>query len=727
MKKNYRLVLLAVLLNLFIWGFTLSAEKLPQPFIIIPQPQEVVLLKGPGIPEGKLQYLLIKGEFKRPVMGNILSQLTIVESAGNGTLTLILDRSIKNIPSDEGYILTIAGDKTEITAKGEAGLFYGCQTLEQLLEDSRDYNKPVPACKITDFPALSYRAVHFDVKHHLDHINYYYESIDRLARYKINAVVFEFEDKLRYRRQPLVGAPQSISIDEMAALTRYARERHIEITPLVQGLGHATFILKHQEYAGLRELNWNTWAFCPLNEGTYQVLFDLYRDAIDATPGSRYLHIGGDEIGNIGLCPRCKPMADREGMLSLSLYWLKRVCEFAEQNGRIPIFWDDMPLKQGGVYESTWSDEVTAAEAEDAWKKGTPELDKLLESFPKNCVYMRWNYSMARQPGNILALDWYKSRGLKAMIATATNTEGGMLFQPEIRDKGAASEGISTIRSFIQLAAERNIGGMLCTAWDDKSPHMENYWRGFVAAAEYSWSPQGRSLEECDKAWLQKEFGLTLPDYTALSDQLRKGSELWYQAYLKKGGRLDEDNSLQSLMRVEHWLPVLEGQEKVCFDYTTKLIDLPDPHNPGSWSIKYKERLDRAATEIKNHEAVEKKLADIRNSTRRNNYYWKLATALYRLQYTAPEILLALKECDTSDKAALDAGKEKLRSSVAGFNGAWNELKDVYSETRFLSYPQGYIPDRYFHVASQAEDLTWMIQPEILLKGILDRWMDQNK
>ena len=208
--------------------------------------------------------MVLKGEFKRPVTGNILSQLTIVKSAGNGTLTLILDKTIKNIPSDEGYILTVSDDKAEITAKGEAGLFYGCQSLEQLLEDSRDYNKPVPACKITDFPALSYRAVHFDVKHHLDHMNYYYESIDRLAKYKINAVVFEFEDKLRFRRQPLVGAPQSISIDEMAALTSYARERHIEITPLVQGLGHATFILKHQEYAGLRELSWNTWAFCPL-------------------------------------------------------------------------------------------------------------------------------------------------------------------------------------------------------------------------------------------------------------------------------------------------------------------------------------------------------------------------------------------------------------------------------------------------------------------------------
>ena len=323
-------------------------------------------------------------------------------------------------------------------------------------------------------------------------MNYYYESIDRLARYKINAVVFEFEDKLRYQRQPLVGAPQAISIDEMAALTQYARERHIEITPLVQGLGHATFILKHQEYANLREIPWNRWAFCPLNEGTYQVLFDLYRDAIDATPGSKYLHIGGDEIGNIGLCPRCKPTADKEGMLALNLYWLKRVCEFAKENNRIPIFWDDMPLQNAGLLESTDSYEMPLPEVERLWQKGIPKLDSLLLDFPKNCVYMRWNYSMARQDGNIRALDWYKSHGLNAMIATSTSI----------------SSDIGNIRSFIQLAGEKKIDGMLCTAWDDNSPHMETFWRGFIASAEYSWNPDGRSLEEFDIAWLQREFGI---------------------------------------------------------------------------------------------------------------------------------------------------------------------------------------------------------------------------
>ena len=720
MKKSFKLLFATGLLFAIVSWIGLPADKLPSPFVILPQPQSVVLLKGAGLESGKLHQIILKGEFKLPVMGNILSQMTIEKSAGKGTLTLILDKTISSVPSDEGYILTISQDRVEITSKSEAGLFYGCQSLEQLLEDAGDYKKPVPSCKITDYPVLSYRAVHFDVKHHLDHMNYYYESIDRLARYKINAVVFEFEDKLRYQRQPLVGAPQSISIDEMAALTRYARERHIEITPLVQGLGHATFILKHQEYANLRELPWNRWAFCPLHEGTYQVLFDLYRDAIAATPGSKYLHIGGDEIGNIGLCPRCKPMADKEGMLSLSLYWLKRVCEFAKENGRIPVFWDDMPLKEGGVYESTWSDEVTSEEAAKSWKEGIPKLDKLLEDFPKNCVYMRWNYSMARQPGNIKALEWYQSRGLQAMIATAANGEGGMLFQPEERDKGMASSGISPINSFIQLAAENNISGMLCTAWDDKSPHMENYWRGFVASAEYSWSPKGRTLEEYDKAWLQREFGISVPDYLSFNNQLRKGSVLWYEAFFKNGDLLSDENALQSLTQLEHWLKPLEGREKIRFDYTSKLIELPDLKSPGSWSQKYKDRLDRAVIEMNNYKNLSERLTELYNTSKRNRYYWSLSKALYDLQSNTPKILLALKEYDSGDKVQQQSGLENVKRAMNDFQNVWAEVQSVYGQTRFVSYPANYIPDRYFHLASQREDLTWMIQAQEMFFGMIE-------
>jgi len=711
---------------LFTALIALATDKLPSPFTILPLPQKVVLSQGKGMEFGRLKQLVLKGNFKLPVMGNILSALTIAKELINGTLTLVLDSTLSSIPSAEGYILSVAGTKAVITAKGPAGLFYGCQSLEQLLEDARDYKKPVPLCTITDYPVLSYRAVHFDVKHHLDHMNYYYESIDRLARYKINAVVFEFEDKLRYQRQPIVAAPQAISIDEMAALTRYARDRNIEITPLVQGLGHATFILKHPQYASLRELPWNKWAFCPLHEGTYQVLFDLYRDAIDATPGSKYLHIGGDEIGNIGLCPRCKPTADKEGMLSLSLNWLKKVCAFAKENGRIPIFWDDMPLKEAGVYESTYSDDVTAIAAAKSWQEGTPKLDSLLKEFPANCVYMRWNYTMARQPGNILALEWYKSRRLQSMIATATNAGGGLLFQEDERDKGMAASGVLSIRSFIQLAAEKNIDGMLCTAWDDASPHMENYWQGFIAAAEYSWFPTGRTPEEYDAAWLQKEFGIAMPGYVKLNSQLRAGSLLWYEAFFKNGSRIDGENALQGLSQVEHWLPPLDGHEKKQVDCAALLIDLPNLNSPGIWSLQYKDRLKKSQLEVAHYPALLKQITSLYNSSTKNRYHWQLALAMYELQMTAPRLLLALKEIDISYKVDRAKAIFKAQNAIINFKQAWHSLQQVYAQTRFIANPSNYVPDRYFHFASQREDLSWMVQPEEKYHAMIEKWMQDK-
>ena len=702
---------ISILITCLVFSIGLSAQKLPSPFIILPQPQSIVLLKGSGLESGKLESLILKGDFKRPVMGEILSRITTGKTAGKVSLTLILDTAFTSVPTGEGYVLTINGNKAEVISKGEAGLFYGCQTLEQLLEDARDYKKPVPACKITDYPALAYRAVHFDVKHHLDHINYYYESIDRLARYKINAVVFEFEDKLRYQRQPLVGAPQAISIDEMAALTRYARERHIEITPLVQGLGHATFILKHQEYANLREIPWNRWAFCPLNEGTYQVLFDLYRDAIDATPGSKYLHVGGDEVWNIGLCPRCKPTCDKQGRATLNLYWLKRVCEFAAENNRIPIFWDDMPFQTAGLLESMDDENMPSAEVVEKWEKGLPMLDSLLADFPKNCIYMRWNYSMARQDGNIRALDWYKSRGLSPMVATSTSI----------------SSEIKHIRSFIQLAVEKKIDGMLCTAWDDGSPHMETFWRGFIASAEYSWSPEGRTLEEFDIAWLQREFGIYLQNYTDFNNKLHESLVYWKTAYYRDGSRSGDNNALQSLAQLEHWLPLVEGMEKRCFDYTTKLIELPDLNSPGSWSLKNKELLDKAILEVDNFNAISEKFTELHSTSKRNRYYWEISLVLYKLHSSAPQLLLALKQCDTKNKSQLKEGIENLKKAMQDFKLAWAQVESVYSQTRFIAYPSNYVPDRYFHSASQREDLTWMIQCEEMYFGMIEKWLkNQN-
>ncbi len=715
-----------LVLLVLITGTSLRAEKLPEPFRVIPQPQQTVLLPGEGLSYGQLGYLVLKNNISRPVMGPVLTLLTEMVVPGRGSLTLFLDTTAAVPSSEEGYVLTVSGGGAEVRARSEAGLFYGCQTLEQLLEDARDYGVSVPACRITDYPALPYRAVHFDVKHHLDHMNYYYNSIDRLARYKINAVVFEFEDKLRYRREPAVGAPQAISIEEMAALTRYARERHIEITPLVQGLGHATFILKHPEYASLRELPDNRWAFCPMDSGTYKVLFDMYLDAMEATPGSRYLHIGGDEIGNIGLCPRCKPYADKYGKMALNLYWLNKVCTFIQQHGRIPVFWDDMPLKEAGVYRSTYDARVDSAEAAKMWKKGAPQLETMLTRLPEHAVFMRWNYAMGRQPGNIMALEWYRQHGLATMIATAAQSGPAALFPFDERNRGLSSRGVAAIKSFVTLGAEEQVAGMLCTAWDDRSPHMETYWRGFIAAAEYSWNPAGPSLQEYDVAYLQKEYGTARPDYATLYSKLRRAAVFWEKAFYRQGGRMDISNTLFNLPGIAHWQPPKKSAEPVKTDFTTKLIELPDPQHPGAWSKKYEKRIKEARAVMQNYSVTSRALDSLRRSSGRNRYHWEVFTALNDFQITVPRLLLALQQCDTADTVRRAEGLQQVTLALQDFDRVWTHLKDVYAGTRFIAYPPDYLPDRYNHFASQREDLTWMIQTEELFHKMVRGWLSAH-
>lgn len=294
---------LTVLLLVSCWGgANVWAGNLPKQFQLLPLPQKVERLKGKGINVHELSFVIAEDTATIPILGKLLDALPRVKKAGKG---VILSLSGQNTPeSPEGYVLKVTTETIEITARAQTGLFYGCQTLEQLMEDSRDSHTPIPQLRIIDYPEIAYRAIHLDTKHHLDRTEYYYRIIDKMARYKINAIIWELEDKLRYTRRPEVGAPNAISKQEMQAICRYAKERYIEISPLIQGLGHAGFILKH--HWELRENQHSDWEFCPSDPRTYDLQFDLYRDAMEAMPDSKYLHIGGDEITAIGIDERCK-------------------------------------------------------------------------------------------------------------------------------------------------------------------------------------------------------------------------------------------------------------------------------------------------------------------------------------------------------------------------------------------------------------------------------------
>ena len=162
-----------------------------------------------------------------------------------------------------------------------------------------------------------------------------------------------------------------------------------------------------------------------------------------------------------------------------NLIWLNKVSAFAEKYNRIPIFWDDMLLKQGEVYYPIYDLNIGIQKVDSIWEVNEPKLNKFIKQFPENCIYMRWNYHATESYGNARAMDYFTNNGLKVMGATAGQTRWTLMPQRE--------SNIDQIRIFADQSIKRNFNGLLLTLWDDDSPHFELYKRGISAFAEYTW------------------------------------------------------------------------------------------------------------------------------------------------------------------------------------------------------------------------------------------------
>ncbi len=670
--------------------FTLNlyARSLDKVFQLLPQPQSVEVLAGKGFMYDELTFVSVVPGTPVPVLGALTDVLPRSGRTGKG---LFLQLSGQNVPdSPEGYVLEVNGKGVTVTARTEAGLFYGCQTLEQLLEDSRDFGREIPQMKITDYPAIAYRAVHLDTKHHLDRMEYYYRMVDRLARYKVNAIIWELEDKLRFTRRPEVAAPNAISKQEMQALCRYAKERNVEISPLVQGLGHAGFILKH--HWELRENPASDWEFCPSDPRTYEVQFDLYLDALEAMPYGKYLHVGGDEITAIGVDERCR--ATGKTAFELQMIWLKKVCQFAVDHGRVPIFWDDMPLKYAGIWELVLSDK-SEEEVAKAWN--TDKLDKAVDLFPKECVYMRWKYEDATAPAHQRLLKWYHDKGLKVMGATAA-AAGDSPFMPR---RNSRSE---YVKGFNRLVAENHLEGILATSWDDGSPHLETVWRGFIAQGEFGWNPSARDIETFKRVHAQREYGFRPEDNRmAFLDELEKAVFFF-------------DGAL-----------VTSGRRNPAWGTTAfTLMELPDKAKPGAWSELYKDKIAQARIEAGRYEKITEGIKAAKAEALRNRYTLQVYEQTNNLQNYPVRLILALNAYDTAkDEAARKIALSEVAEVCDYFDAMRANLESVYSETRFMQQPEGFVSDlnHHNHLSSKTYNSDWRYYYEIPMVRKVRAWM----
>ena len=333
---------------------------------------------------------------------------------------------------------------------------------------------------------------------------------------------------------------------------------------------------------------------------------------------------------------------------------------------------------------------LTKKEVDKVWEENEHKLLEFLDQFPKNCIYMRWNYHSPQAIGNSKAMEWFRNNGMQVMGATAGQTRWVLMPQRE--------SNIENIKSFAVSSINNNLNGLLLTLWDDDSPHFELYMRGIIAFAEYTWTGEKRLKEDVKSAYRQREFSNTLaaPEF-AFIDQLENPVAFWKNALLIGNKR----NYLQS-----HENPIDE-----------LVVNLPDPKNKGEWSIQHAKRLEHSAQVLQSCDSIATKISTMKSQAIRNIYTLEVYEQVNELVRFAPKALLALKAFDEaqSQQQELDATRN-LKQLSEEFDALRKQFELIYGKTRVLIKPDNYIldQDHHVHLANQTISFDWQFFAEIL-------------
>ena len=611
----------------------------------------------------------------------------VTEVRGDNSIVLTRHKTPEML-GEQGYQIITGENELIIRAKREDGLFYGTQTLMQLIQKGRDGYK-VPGLEILDWPDIQKRAAHYDTKHHQDKKSYVKSFIKDLARYKINILVWEWEDKFAYPSHPEIGAPGAFTMEEMQALTRYAQQYHIQIVPLVQGLGHVSFILKWSKYEHLREIGASNWEFCPLKEGTYDLLFDLWEDAIEATPGSEYIHIGSDETYELGACAKCKVKAEEIGQSGLYHLFVGKAAEHLQAAGRKVMVWE-RPMG--------W--EISKSPA-----KGIQPIKDLV--LTESYSYMTPDFKHAQKS---------KTLGFE-VFAYDPNPGTEHLFLPYFYRIRNNKRVIGSLENSYNLLASTAISGvfdgMINTSWDDAGLHNQLWMLSFVTSAGYSWNGSKPDLAEFTESFFKNYYGNSAANMEELFYLLNEGSYYYAETFERN---------------VWHHGDV--GK--------THLPDLPrgdaleyDPF----WNREYKEMVDLSKEELAKMGRVLQIIENNKKSGVKNSYDFELFRTvaeviqhtcltyldLSSLEYAITEAHRKTFEDHKKAYNSLAKAQKIIENSLKRRQEVFDDLVTVWEETRF---PKGmstknkeyfWQQDRARHFANRTPDMTYLIYDEQLL------------
>lgn len=383
---------------LFLFSFACASQELPE-LQIIPLPERVVLETGSfhldaGTP------VFVSGNREAEDCARLLNEAV----AGIGNYTLPLKRgkegdakkgiyfrldSLEDGGNGEGYRLRISPERIVLVAQSPAGLFYGVQTIAQLLTDGQFYSPGkrswhLPALQIDDRPAFVYRGLHLDVSRHFFPKEFVMKCIDLMSEYKLNRFHWHLTDgagwRIEIRKYPELtrqaawrseqdyltwwkGNRRYVTKDSARAyggyytqeqireIVAYAASKYVTVIPEIEMPGHSEEVLAVFPELGCTGKPYQNGELCIGNEKTSEFVENVLTEVLELFP-SEYIHIGGDEASKKAWkkCPKCQKRIQQEHLKDekgLQSYMIHRVEAFLNSHGRKLIGWDE--ILEGGL------------------------------------------------------------------------------------------------------------------------------------------------------------------------------------------------------------------------------------------------------------------------------------------------------------------------------------------------------------------------------------------
>ena len=383
-----------------------------------------------------------------------------------------IESSYREQIENQAYLLTISQTGIVILGRSPQGIFYGLQTLSQLINEESS----LPFIEITDLPDLAVRMIMIDPARQNENMEYYRRLIKFASRYKINTILCHLTDDqtscLYNEDYPELMHKYAWTTSEIQELVRFAEKYHIELIPEIESFGHSRMFTRREDFKDFlhqtkkqesspgwtgTDISGYTNVLCPASSKALKYLDKMYEHAVIGF-NHPWIHIGCDEV-DITECERC---GSAFGKISSSEWILKHLLQCRDlvmKRGKRVALWGDMLLHY-------------------------PEIVNNLPT--TNTIIFDWHYNPDVTKESSI---FFKEKGFEVIASPALVCYPHMIMPDE--------HNFQNISNFTRIARENDLMGVNTTIWIPTRYMSDVLWHGIAYAADHAWS---------GSVWDEKEF-----------------------------------------------------------------------------------------------------------------------------------------------------------------------------------------------------------------------------